>query len=255
MDMKKHYGYLENTGTRVVVVFRFLPADPTNALVVALDSLPDGWRDEVLNAVNSQAGQKTVDFYTALQNRNFSDGTNVLNGLHNYGLLKKVPVSQVMMTPITGQKVPLAMINASVSNTLDQYIADEASKIETVAPVIEKEIDPVILANGLLAQADVLEKQASELVLQSTAKRNEAYALAPSLKPVLNAGRPPLNETEKAANLLDRKQKRLERDRANAAKAKVEKTEQALLEKINNKVVRDSKRTAPIEKKEDDISV
>lgn len=236
MDIKKHYGYLENTGTRVIVVFRSLPAEPTNALVIPLDSLPDGWRDEVLNAVNSQAGQATVDLYTALQNRSFSEGTNVLTGLHTHGHLRKVPVSQVTMTPVTGQKVPLAMVNAACDKKLDTYVEDVATTAVPADAV--KEIDPIVLAKALIVEATLLEETAE-------AKRNEAYSLAPELKPT--RGRTALPEDEKAKSLAAQKEKRLERDRANAAKAKVDKKEQALNDKVTKKILRDAARSETVD--------
>jgi hypothetical protein len=233
--LKRHYGFLENTGTRVIVVFRSLPADPTNALVVHLDALPDSWRDELLNCVNSQAGQSTVDLYTALQHRSFSDGSNVLNGLHTHQHLRKVPVSQVMMTPLTGQKVPLKLVNDSI---------DKKSIVEeVVAPKAEIEIDPVVLAKGLLAEAAELEKQA-------LAKKQEAWTLDPTLKPN-KTGPAPLTAEERAQSDIEIKAKRLERDRKNAEKAKVEKKEKALTDKINKKILRDATRTTPVELPDD----
>lgn len=231
--LKKHYGYLDNTGTRIIVVFRALPADPKHALVVSLDSLPDAWRDEVINACNSQAGQQTVDFYTALQNRNFSDGSNALTGLHQRGYLKKVPVSQVMMTPLTGQKVPLALINASIDKTMDQYIADQT------APTVEEAavtLDPKILAEGLLIEAKLLESQAE-------GKRAEAYTLCPELKP--GRGRPQLDEEAKLRVAAERKEKRKIRDQELLAQSKIDKKAQAAKDRLDKKILRDAEKPAP----------
>ena len=235
-QLRKHYGYLNNTGTRIIVVFRELPTDPKHALVVSLDSLPDAWRDEVLNAVNSQAGQATVDFYTALQNRNFSDGSNALTGLHQRGYLKKVPIEQVTMTPLTGQKVPLSLINASINKTLDTYVADEVAATPAEIAVT---IDPVVLAEGLLTEAKMLEVQAE-------AKRNEAYALAPSLKP--GRGRPAqLDEDDKARIALERKEKRKARDQANVIKAKEEKKIQDAKDRLDKKILRDANKVSTVQ--------
>jgi len=235
MDIKKHYGFLENTGTRVIVIFRFLPAEPNNALIVSLDAMPDAWRDEVVNATNTQAGQTTVDLYTVLQHRSFSDGTNVLSGLHTHGLLRKVPVSQVIMTPITGQKVPLALINASVNNKVDEYIQETADAEAEAAGLVA--IDPEVLAKGLIAEATLLKEQADS-------KFAEAYALAPHLKP--KAGRPP-KELDAETKAARRKEMRLESDHKLVEKRKVEKVENAITEKVNKKILRDAERPAPIE--------
>ena len=232
--MKRHYGYLDNTGTRIIVIFRALPAEPDNALVVSLDSLPDSWRDEVLNACNSQAGQNTVDFYTALQNRNFSDGSNALTGLHQRGYLKKVPVSNVTMTPLTGQKVPLKMINASIDKTMDKYVADEAPASPVEAAVA---IDPKVLAEGLLLEAKLLEAQVE-------AKRTEAYSLCPELKP--GRGRPQLDEDAKARVAAERKEKRKIRDQEILAQSKLDKKAQAAKDRLDKKILRDANKATPV---------
>jgi hypothetical protein len=243
--LKKHFGYLDNTGTRILVVFRKIPNDEKSALVVSLDSLPDSWRDEIINAANSQAGQATVDFYTTLQNRNFPDGSNALNGLHQRGFLKKVPVAQVIMTPITGQKVPLGLINASIDKTMDQYLAETKDKKDSnvveenipLSPEIQP-IDPKVLATGLITEAELLEKSAE-------AKREEAYLLAPELRP--GRGRPTLSEEEKEKVLQERKEKRRLRDQRNAAAAKLEKKANALDLKVEQKMKRDANRKPPVE--------
>ena len=49
----KHVGKLSNTGKKVVVVFRELPDDPENCLVVDTDALPDWFHDDIINAVMS----------------------------------------------------------------------------------------------------------------------------------------------------------------------------------------------------------
>ena len=43
----KHVGQILNTQKRCVVVFRELPDDPTNCLVVDTDALPDWMHDDV----------------------------------------------------------------------------------------------------------------------------------------------------------------------------------------------------------------
>ena len=91
------------------------------------------------------------------------------------------------------------------------------------------------MAKGLIAQAEILEQQAA-------AKREEAYALAPELKP--GRGRPPTPEELKQQKLEERKQKRRERDQRKAAESKIEKKELALDEKVAKKLERDAARAA-----------
>jgi len=47
-NLKKHSGQLANTGVRVAVVFRKLPNDETNCLIVETERLPDSYHDYVI---------------------------------------------------------------------------------------------------------------------------------------------------------------------------------------------------------------
>lgn len=246
--LKKHFGFLKNTGARILVIFRSLPVEPKNALVVSLDSLPDAWRDEVINAANSQAGQSTVDFYTVLQNRNFSDGSNVLNGLHNRGYLKKTTTENVTMTPLTGQNVPLDLINASIDKTLPEYIAANSPEAKKSA---EEKLE-ALKNSAPLAKAQLLLDEADRLEFQAGNKRVEAYKLAPELNP--GAGRPKTPDSEKERIREERLEKRRIRERANRQEQKAEKSVSLLEDKILKKMERDAQRPDPIELNESDES-
>ena len=47
----KHVGKLSNTGKKCVVVFRELPEDKENCLIVDTDACPDWMHDDIMNAV------------------------------------------------------------------------------------------------------------------------------------------------------------------------------------------------------------
>lgn len=239
--LKKHIGHLSNTGTRIAVIFRKLPNDEKNALVCFTESLPDSYHDELINVINSQAAQSTTELSTVLNGRTFPDGTNCLSSLHQRGYLKKIPVSNITMTPLSGQKVPLALINASIDKKMDEYRKEEADKLidESEAKNIpQPESDPVAIAHGLLFEADALEKTALE-------KREEAYSLVPDLRP--KVGRPALTEEERILALEDRKEKRRIREQSkNTPEIKAEREKEiqklSLEEKVQNKLKRDAVR-------------
>jgi hypothetical protein len=235
-NLKKHAGQLANTGVRVAVVFRKLPNDTNNCLIVETERLPDSYHDFLMQCLNSREASETNDFYEVLNRRTFPDGTNCLTSLHQRGFLRKEPVSNVNMIPLPGKVVPLALINATIDKTVDQYMANQNNR-----PVESKTIDlpPITgddaasIAKGLIVQAELLEKDAA-------AKREEAYALDPSSKP--GRGRPPTPEELKEARAEEKKEKRRERDRANAAAARIAKAEASLNEKVEKKLKRDSER-------------
>lgn len=238
--LKKHAGLLKNTGVRVAVVFRKLPNDEKTCLIVETERLPDSYHDYVIQTLNSREASETNDFYEVLNRRTFPDGTNCLTSLHQRGFLRREPVTNVTMMPLPGQAVPLELINATIDKKVDEYMArqKDQSNTDAVAEAMalakaEPAADPVVVAKGLILQAELLEAEAA-------AKREEAYTLHPESRP--GRGRPTLPEDIKAQKLEEQKAKRRERDQRKAAEAKVEKKVAAIDAKVNAKVVRDAAR-------------
>ncbi len=246
-NLKKHVGRLGNTGVRVAVVFRKLPSDDVNCLIVETERLPDSYHDTVIQCLNSKESFETNEFYEVLNRRTFPDGLNCLTALHQKGFLRKEPVDNIVMLPLPNQPVALALINATIDNKLAEYNARQSGapiRTEDTRTLDEKKIaaeemaarmqgDTLSVAKGLLALADQLDEQA-------TAKREEAYAMAPDLKP--GRGRPAMAEDERAEKLEDRKTKRRERDQRKAAEARVEKAETLVNDRIAAKLARDEAR-------------
>jgi hypothetical protein len=240
-NLKKHAGQLANTGVRVAVVFRKLPNDETNCLIVETERLPDSYHDYVIQCLNSKESAETNDFYEVLNRRTFPDGSNCLTSLHQRGFLRKEPVSNIVMLPLPGQAVPLALINATIDKKVDQYVAQqnatktalENAEIPSVPAISVTTDDPVAVAKGLILQAELLEQDA-------LSKREEAYALAPDLRP--GRGRPSLPEDLRNEKLEERKIKRRERDQKKAAESKIAATAAALDSKVAAKIERDRTR-------------
>jgi hypothetical protein len=247
--LKKHAGQLANTGVRVAVVFRKLPNDDSSCLIVETERLPDSYHDYMIQCLNSKEASETNEFYEVLHRRTFPDGLNCLTALHQRGFLRKEPVSNVKMLPLPGHVVELALINATIDNKVDAYKTGQTTPkpAEDTRTPEEKQAaaealaarmqDPSAQAKSLIAQAEVLEETAA-------AKREEAYAMSPELKP--GRGRPPTPEEEKERILEERKVKRRERDQRKAAESKVEKVEAALDAKVAAKLARDAKRAEEV---------
>jgi len=199
----KHVG--RNTrGQRLVVVFRAIPDDESNCLVVHTDSLREMYHDQLLREVNSREAQETVDLYKVLERRHFGDGQQMLNALHNQGLLQKYPVSEIEMQPMPNRIVALSIVNeqiktGKIASESGGKAADVAPKADANAPGVSVDteaalvkpiaVTPVVvgsatdteaLAEGKLLQARLMEEDAKKM-------REEAYALNPSLK---KGGRP-----------------------------------------------------------------
>ena len=188
----KHVGQLSNTGKKVVVVFRELPDDPSNCLVVDVDALPDWMHDDIINAVEEPGAQNTANFYEYAERKYMADGTNMLQTLHTSGRLNKQPTSNVRMTPNNSDSVGLTELNTLVRENNDIPVVSEpvgdspARKDTTIRNVVEdiaqgptgtKEgLDDTAIAKSLLAQAKGFEVEAKNLKAQ-------AYEMVPGLKP------------------------------------------------------------------------
>ena len=107
----KHVGKLSNTGKKVVVVFRELPDEPDQCLVVDTDALVDWMHDDVINAVEAPGAQASTDFYEYAERTVLTDGSNMLQALHSTGKLMKVATDNVQMTPNNDIAVGLTEIN------------------------------------------------------------------------------------------------------------------------------------------------
>lgn len=191
----KHVGKLTNTGKKVVVVFRELPDEPENCLVVDTDALPDWMHDDIIGAVESPGAQSSTDFYEYAQRTVLTDGTNMLQTLHTSGRLMKTPTDNVKMTPNNSVSVGLTEINNIVreeggkavtppDNEVPMASKDTTPASAPVTPVAEPVVESAStdglsdtdLAKNLLAQAKGYETEAKSLKAQ-------AYDLAPGLKP------------------------------------------------------------------------
>lgn len=189
----KHVGKLSNTGKKCVVVFRELPDDPSNCLVVDTDALPDWMHDDIINAVEAPGAQASHNFYEYAERTVLSDGTNMLQTLHSTGRLQKQPTNNVVLTPNNEVAVSLEEINKLVREQTDgkDVVAPPADERPMVgkdttsaeAPVITEAsaptpdtLDPDTMAKNLLAQAKTFEQEAKNL-------KSQAYEMAPGLKP------------------------------------------------------------------------
>jgi hypothetical protein len=185
-----------------VVVFRQLPEETDQALIVISDSLEGQLHDDVMSVIDSAEGQESNNISEVLFRRRATDGSNLLETLHATKKLNKVPVSMVKLTPMPNQEVELHEVNAELGKieagsnpplvTENMTVGDVADS-PTPTPVVGDQTDgaPEEIANNLLAQAELLEQDAKALVSDAEAKKAEAYRIAPELSPKRGPGRPP----------------------------------------------------------------
>jgi len=192
-DMMKHVGvYGEKP---CIVVFRELPDDEQNALVILSDSLEGQFHDDIMSVVDSAEAQESNNISEVFFRRRLTDGENMLEALHTRQKLVKAPVNMVNLTPLPNQTVSLEDVNKELRQIENESnpplkTETEAARIDTGAPVVEDGSDPEAVANNLLSQATLLEEDAKALIEDAEAKRKQAFDLAPDLRPKKGPGRP-----------------------------------------------------------------
>jgi hypothetical protein len=107
--MIKHVG--KHNNKKIVLLFRQVPNEEHMALLVYSDTLPRLLHDEVMKALESPVGQNAKELSEVLFRTVMADGRNCLQALHQEGFIKKVPTSQVLITPTTKSTVRLDELN------------------------------------------------------------------------------------------------------------------------------------------------
>ena len=196
----RHIGQVPNTGARIVVVFRQLPDEPEQALIVFSDALSDRYHDDLMSALESTNAQVGPDLFPFLQRQRFSDGLPMLEALHGKKLLHKHPTKLIKMMPAPGMVIQLDKLNEEVGDIdwgeLDQQAASEekaASTVDThaVQPGDRAPASATAAGKTALSDADLAAQrltQATSLEEEAKRLRDEAYEYDPNLKP--KRGRP-----------------------------------------------------------------
>jgi hypothetical protein len=111
----KHVGKMKNNSARVAVIFRTLPGDANSCLVVGTQGLGDSHHDNLMSLIERPEGQQANELADILATRRFADGSVMLDYLHAYGHLKKVPTKLVLMTPDSQTQIPLDELNKIIA--------------------------------------------------------------------------------------------------------------------------------------------
>jgi hypothetical protein len=203
-DIMKHVAEWQDR--KCLVLFREVPGEPENALVVMSGELGTTQHDELIKEVDSLEAQNNNNLADVLNGRNFSDGRIMLRALHEDQMITKAPVSEIVMLPTTKDRVPLADLNSAIAEIEKGQDADkpqlaDTSEIDAINEVKRpnalserEQEEQTDIAEGLLRQADLIESDIEhvqqQMMTDANNKRAEAYARAPHLKPKPKPGRP-----------------------------------------------------------------
>ena len=194
----KHVGKMKNNAARVAVVYRTIPEEASNALVVGTSGLPDAYHDALMSVIESEAGQQANELADILATRRFPDGDVILSWLHARGHLKKVPTNLVLMTPNTQTQIPLNDLNKMIADqkglTVEELaITDGSQKLSKGKKPVKEEIivDDIVVEAAPLVEVPVtasdLRSMADRLSKQAADMRRKADEMAPPAKKAVKA--------------------------------------------------------------------
>lgn len=197
----KHVGRLKSSGRKCLVVFRTLPNDAFNALVVLTENLTPSYHDSLISLVESNAAQTAFEFADVLQRSVFADGTQMLQSLHLQGMLSKIPTDQIEMIPNTRTCLVLADLNQLIAESRGVSVQDlavkqngqqaevqEVAKVKDISPKTnntDSVLDQVPVSNHPLTDDDLAKKYRSDadrLAKEAANLRRMAEDLVPTKK-------------------------------------------------------------------------
>lgn len=109
MKVTKHVG--KHNNKKCVILYRTVPNENHMCLIVYTDTLPRVIHDDVINAVDSPAGQASKEIADYLFRTLGTNGDSILSTLHRERFIKKVPTNQVIVTPNPTSNVRLDELN------------------------------------------------------------------------------------------------------------------------------------------------
>ena len=132
----KHIGELADTSkAKVVIVYRTVPDEPNNCLVVGTKFLPDMYHNALMRAVESDGAQDAKELGEFLGRQTFPDGTNMLALLHNDNYIKKFATKDIIVTfgNTPDGRIALNKLNEQMARDLGVKVSELAIK-DTSAP-------------------------------------------------------------------------------------------------------------------------
>ena len=138
----KHIGHLAEDNSKVAIIFRTVPNEPENCLVIGPKFLNNAYHDTFIKALESSEGQDSFELGTHLSKSRFPDGTNILAYLHENNFMKKMPTKAVVVTMGVGNdgSIPLDELNEMIAEERGVSVA-ELSQIGNDTPKVETKVE------------------------------------------------------------------------------------------------------------------
>lgn len=194
----KHIG--KHGDRRVAIVYRSVPDEEHMALVTYPDTLPTPFHDAIMKVIESPAGQQEGELADALFRSLLPDGRPILQTLHREGMIKKVRTQEIIVTPNAQSHVRLDELNKifdgmEAGGEAAQKMADLDAHAGLVDPLEARKnaqeiaeagadvLDDTAIAQGMIDQANKMLAEAESLTTEGKRLQEEAYEMAPKLKP------------------------------------------------------------------------
>jgi len=131
----KHIGELaDGSKAKVVILYRTVPGEADNCLVVGTKFLPDLYHNGLMKAVESEGGQSADELADYIGRQTFADGTNMLAMLHNDNYIKKFKTKEIMVTYGNAEdgRILLNKLNEMIAKEKGVSVKDLAKDPEAV---------------------------------------------------------------------------------------------------------------------------
>jgi hypothetical protein len=206
----KHIGRINNTGVKVLVVFRTLPGESNMALILPVTQLSDSYHDSIMTMLETDQCQEAYELGEMMFIRTFPDGRPMLQAMQADGRLQKVATDTVTMTPTTNDTVLLSNLNTLIAEQKNCAVDDlytfvkgaPKSKVEVAQIAEVKDLEPAVdtdvpapvraqaTTNAVLTDKDIAKSyrsQADAMYKEAARLRKEAEELDPVLKKTAKA--------------------------------------------------------------------
>jgi hypothetical protein len=221
--MLKHIG--RHGDRKVAILFREVPGEDHMCLVIYPETLPTHIHDSIMKTLESPVGQQATNLADALHRGVLPDGRPQLEALHREGMIKKVPSSQVIVTPNASSSVKLDELNRIIkemetgeaaikrlqeiddsTGLVDPAVKRKAEaefkrqqerKTQTQQPepfvsTADGALDDKSIAMNMLSQAKRMEVEAKGMIAEAARMKKDAQRMYPAVN--LNGFTAPVQE-------------------------------------------------------------
>lgn len=122
----KHLGVLSSDNAPVVIIFKMVPKEPNNCLVIGPNFLNLNYKDALMRVLEGSDGQAAFDLGNILAKCKFPDGVNMLAFLHEENYIKKMPTKDIIVTfgPDKDGRISLDKLNQLLADDMKISLED-----------------------------------------------------------------------------------------------------------------------------------